>query len=156
MTSAAAPPARWREGWGAVLPAFATAKALTLVAVVLAVEHGTASVTWASLRDAFTHWDAISYLDIAGHGYPPRLDYHDAFMPGYPLLVKAASLLTRDLVSAGVLVSALAELAALLFIHELVSRERDGRAAKFAVWAVARFSPDGSANAGYGFDQCHY
>jgi hypothetical protein len=137
VTSAAVPPARWREGWGAVLPAFATAKAFTLVAVVLAVEHGTASVTWASLRDAFTHWDAISYLDIAGHGYPPRLDYHDAFLPGYPLLVKAASLLTRDLVSAGVLVSALAELAALLFIHELVSRERDGRAAKFAVWAVA-------------------
>jgi hypothetical protein len=89
------------------------------------------------MRDAFNHWDAVSYLDIAGHGYPSHLDYHDAFLPGYPLLLKGASLATHDLVLAGVLVSAVAELAALLVIHELVRRERDVAVARFAVWAVA-------------------
>jgi len=120
-----------------VLPAVVGAKALTLLAVVASIEHRTASLTWGSLTQAFTHWDAVSYIDIAGHGYPSQLDYRDAFLPGYPVLIRAASLVTRDLVPAGVLVSAVAELAALLFIHELVRRERDATVARFAVWAVA-------------------
>ncbi len=45
---------------------------------------------------------------------------------------------------AGILVSALAEVAALLFIHELVRRERNARVAGFAVWAVA-FAPSVSS-----------
>ncbi len=121
----------------AALPAYATAKVLTLVAVALAVVHHGGALTWTSLSQAFNHWDAVSYLDIAGQGYPSQLDYHDAFLPGYPLLFRAASVVTRDLVLAGVLVSALAELAALVFIHELVRRERDAGPARFAVWAVA-------------------
>ena len=62
--------------------------------------------------------------------------HHDAFLPGYPLLLKGASLATHDLVLAGILVSAVAELAALLVIHELVRRERDVAVARFAVWAA--------------------
>ena len=126
-------PRAWRD----TLPAFAVAKLLTLAAVFVSIEHSTGTWTWALIRNAFNHWDAVSYLDIAGHGYPTRLDYHDAFLPGYPLLLKAASLVTHDLVLAGVVVSAVAELAALLIIHELVRRERDVAVARFAVWAVA-------------------
>jgi len=121
----------------AVLPVYATAKVLTLVAVALAVVRHDGALTSTSLSQAFSHWDAVSHLDIAGHGYPSQLDYHDAFPSGYPLLIRAASVVTRDLVLAGVLVSALAELAALVFIHELVRHERDAGVARFAVWAVA-------------------
>ena len=74
-----------------VLAAFAAAKVVTLVAVVVSVAHHAGTVTWASLSAAFSHWDAVAYLDIAGHGYPGQLDYHDAFLPGYPLLVRAMS-----------------------------------------------------------------
>ena len=137
MSNPVAARARWRDGWRSVGPAFATAKVLTLVALVVSVERSHVPLTWASLRGALTHWDAVSYLDIAARGYPPRLDYHDAFLPGYPLLIKAGSLLTQDLVAAAVLVSALAELAALLFVRALVIRERDARSAHFAVWAIA-------------------
>ncbi len=110
------------------------------MAVALAVTRGTGGLTWTSLSQAFDHWDAVSYLDIAGHGYPAHLDYHDAFLPGYPLLIRAASVVTRDLVLAALLVSALAEVAALMAIHRLVRRERDDAAARFAVWATA-FAP---------------
>jgi Mannosyltransferase (PIG-V) len=120
-----------------VLPAFAAARVLTAVAMVASVTQRSGVVTWSQLRDAFVHWDAVSYLDIAGHAYPATLDYHDAFLPGYPLLVRAASVATGDLVVAGLLVSAVAELAALFVIHELVRRERDDRVAVFAVWAIA-------------------
>ncbi len=136
MTSLLAPEG-WRAAGRAVLPAFGVAKALTLLAMVASVEQRTGTLTWDLLRRAFTHWDAISYIQIAGHGYPAQLDYRDAFLPGYPLLIRAASLLTRDLALAGVVVSAAAELALLLLVHRLVRRERDAGAARFAVWAVA-------------------
>lgn len=137
MSDAGLAPARWRAALRDVLPAFGVAKVVTLVAVAVAVQHHAGSLTWASLSDAVRHWDAASYLDIAAHGYPGQLDYHDAFLPGYPLLIRAAAVVTRDLVVAGVLVSAVAEAAALLVIHELVRRERDATTARFAVWAVA-------------------
>jgi hypothetical protein len=120
-----------------VLPAFATAKLLTALAVVLSVERSAGSVTWASLSAAFSRWDAVSYLHIAGHGYPAHLDYLDAFLPGYPLLIRGVAWLTSSPVLAGVMVSTVAELGALLFLHELVRRERDDGAARFAVWALA-------------------
>ncbi len=127
----------WRSALRVVLPAFGVAKVVTVVAVVIAVQRQDGSVTWASMGDAFRHWDAVSYLDIAAHGYPAHLEYHDAFLPGYPLLVRAVSVLTRDLVLAGIMVSAIAEAAALMFIHQLVRRERGLAVARFAVWAVA-------------------
>src|SRR3979409_983968 len=126
-----------RDALRVVLPAFATAKVVTLVAVVVSIQHRTGTVTWPLLRDAFVHWDAISYLDIAGHGYPTHRDYHDAFLPGYPLLMRAVAVVAGDLVVAGLLVSAVAELVALWAIHGLVLRERDASVACFAVWAVA-------------------
>ncbi len=127
----------WRNAVAETLAAFGVAKVLTLVTVVVSVEHTTGSLTWASLSQAFNHWDAPSYLDIARNGYPAHLDYHDAFLPGYPLLMVLVSVVSRDLVLAGVLVSAAAEFAALVFIRELVLRERDARTARFAVWAIA-------------------
>ncbi len=137
MSEAGLSPASWREALRTVLPAFGVAKVVTLVAVAVSVQHNAGSLSLTSLGDAFRHWDAVSYLDIAAHGYAGQLDYHDAFLPGYPLLIRAVSVVTRDLLAAGLLVSAIAELAALLFIHELVRRERSAGVARFAVWAVA-------------------
>jgi hypothetical protein len=135
------------------MPAFATAKVVTLVAVAVSVVHSTGVLTWTSLSQAFDHWDAVSYLDIARHGYPAHLDYHDAFLPGYPLLIRGASVVTRNLVLAGLLVSALAEVAALMVIHALVRRERDDKAARFAVWAMA-FAPLGFFLTGLYTESC--
>ena len=126
-----------RAELGEVLPAYGTAKVLTLAAMLVAIATSSGSVTWRLLHDAFAHWDAISYLDIAGNGYPAVLDYHDAFLPGFPLLIKAVSLLTGDLVVAGIVVSAIAELAALVAVRQLVLHERDVAIARFAVWATA-------------------
>lgn len=126
-----------RDALLAVLPAFLAARALTLLAMLASIEHSAGTLSWSLLRAAFDHWDAVSYLDIAAGGYPAHLDYHDAFLPGYPLLVRGASLLTGDLVAAAVLISAVAELVALAAIFTMVRRERDAPAARFAVWAVA-------------------
>lgn len=126
-----------RNALRAVLPAFIAGHVLTVVAMVLSIEHSTGTLTWSLLGQAFTHWDAISYIDIAQHGYPARLDYHDAFLPGYPLLVAALASATVSTVAAGVVVSGVAELVALLAVRQLVLQERDAAAARFAVWALA-------------------
>jgi Mannosyltransferase (PIG-V) len=153
VIAAASPPEGWRGAWHVVLPAFGAAKVLTLAAVIVSATHHAGTLTWASLSAAFNHWDAVSYLDIAAHGYPTQLDYHDAFLPGYPLLLRAMSVVTHDLVLAGILVSAIAEVAALLFIHALVRRERDAGVARFAVWAVA-FAPLGLFLTGVYTESC--
>lgn len=126
-----------RPALRAVLPALVVGHLITLGAMVLSIEHSTGTVTWSLLAQAFSHWDAISYLDIAQHGYAAHLDYHDAFLPGYPLLIATVAHVTGGAVSAGVVVSAMAELVALLAVRELFLRERDSSAAQFAVWALA-------------------
>lgn len=120
-----------------VLPPFAVAKVLTVAAIPLSLQQATGTATWAQLGRAFQHWDAISYLGIAAHGYPAHLDYLDAFLPGYPLLIRGLTLVVADPVVAALLVSAAAELAALAAVAELVRAERDAVSARFAVWAVA-------------------
>ena len=131
-----------RDALRVAWPPFVVAKVATLLAMVVGIEQATGTISWRLLRDGFAHWDAISYLDIAAAGYPAHLDYHDAFLPGYPLLVRAASAVTSDRVVAAVVVSAIAELIALVAVVELVRAERDARTARFAAWAVA-FAPLG-------------
>lgn len=89
------------------------------------------------IHDHLVSWDAISYLSIASHGYPAQLDYRDAFLPGFPLVVRAVMLVTRDDVSASWVVNAVAETIALWYLGRLVLGERDQPAATFSVWLLA-------------------
>ena len=93
------------------------------------------------LRETLVHWDAISYLQIAQHGYPATLDlrteYLDAFLPGFPLLIAGVALIVRDDVLAAFVVTTAAEALGLWFLFRLVLAERDRGAAVFSVWLVA-------------------
>ena len=128
---------RVREALKVALPPFVAAKVLTLAAMLVGIEQATGTISWRLVRESFAHWDAISYLDIAARGYPAHADYHDAFLPGYPVLIRVLSVITTDAVAAGVVISALAELIVLVAVVELVRRERDAGTARFAVWATA-------------------
>jgi hypothetical protein len=83
-------------------------------------------------------WDSVWYLQIAQHGYQsPRVA---AFYPLYPLVMRAVSLLTGSLSSAGVLVSLCAMFAGLLIFRRLTALELGERAAATATELLA-FSP---------------
>lgn len=80
--------------------------------------------------DGWTRWDAGWYRHIATFGYvnePVGLagQRNLAFYPAYPLAMKLASLVGLEPLAAGILVSNLALLAALVLLHRMV-RERFG------------------------------
>lgn len=90
-----------------------------------------------ALRATIVRWDAVSYLQIAEHGYPAVLDYRDAFLPGYPLLIAGATIVFRDDVIAAWLVGLASETAGLWFLYRMVLAERDRGSARFCVWLTA-------------------
>jgi len=127
-----------RHAWRLVPGPLLLSRILWL-AVVVAVVRTSVPVQplLTGIRTSLLHWDAPHYIDIARAGYPPLLDYHDAFLPGYPLLIRAAALVTRDYVVAAWLVSFVSEAFALWYIARLVMAERDRDAAAFSVWLIA-------------------
>ncbi len=111
-----------------------------------------------AFHNTLTRWDTQAYLRIADHGYRPepeaqdkerfapilaergysaQLNADDAFLPAYPALTAVTGRITGDLLLGGLLVSLMAEIVALFYIHRLVDVERNGKAAHFAIWAVA-------------------
>ncbi len=126
------------SAWRLVLAPLLVSRLLWL-GVVLAVVLRTMGLTplLSGLRNSLQYWDARIYIDLATNGYPSYLEYHDAFLPGYPLLMRAVALLTRDYVVAGWVVSLAAEAVALWYIARLLIAERDRGAAAFSVWIIA-------------------
>jgi hypothetical protein len=132
------------EAWRRVAAPLLASRLLWLLIAALVVMRtmpGLPLVT--ALRNSLTYWDAHIYLDIAAHGYaaqpcsPVSCDYHDAFLPGLPLLIRGVTVLTRDDVSAAWLVSLVAEAFALWYVVRLVAAERDRGSASFSAWLVA-------------------
>ena len=125
--------------WGTALAAVAVSRLLWLgvFIAVLAIDFpGTPLLT--GIHDHLVSWDAVSYLSIAAHGYPAHLDYRDAFLPGFPLVVRAVMFVDarrRDRLVAGQ--RRRRDDRALVPRPPGARRARSGRAATFSVWLLA-------------------
>ncbi|MDQ3630599.1 MAG: hypothetical protein M3417_04850, partial [Actinomycetota bacterium] len=100
------------------------------------------TVPFGPLGDALVaptaRWDAVWYLTIAERGY--GLDAaRPAFFPLYPLLARAAGLLTGSALLGGILVSLVSFGAALYLLRRLTALELGGDAARATVWLTAAF-----------------
>jgi len=88
---------------------------------------------FAGTLDFWTCTDSRHYLDIARDWYlsegPKDRLVQLVFLPGYPLLVRAAALVTGDALHAGLLASALCFAAAGVVLYRLLRLEHDHRAA---------------------------
>ena len=122
----------------AALPPLITARVLWLgVALVVVAVSLTGTALLPGLRMTLVHWDAISFLQIADGGYPASVDYRDAFLPGFPLLIKGFALVFRDGVLSAWLANLVAEAVGLWYVARLILAERDRESAAFSVWLVA-------------------
>lgn len=66
--------------------------------------------------NAWANFDGVHYLNIAQYGYRQPGEY--AFFPFYPLLIKALTLVTKNYLLSGLLISQIALLAALFFLKK--------------------------------------
>jgi Mannosyltransferase (PIG-V) len=129
---------RGASSWGTAIAAVAISRLLWLgvFAAVLVVDFPHTPLL-TGLRDHLVAWDAVSYVSIAVHGYPLQLSYVDAFLPGFPLLVRGVMVITRDAITASWLVNAVAETVALWYLARLVLAERDQSSVTFSIWLLA-------------------
>lgn len=90
-----------------------------------------------TLIDVFgSRWDSSFYVDIARNGYTyqnvplPSV----AFFPLLPLLIRGVGFVVGDVLVAGLLVTNIALLAAMMVLYRLVDHEWGGAVADRAVW----------------------
>ncbi len=143
-----------RADLAAVGRPFLASRLLVLVAGALTMlVAGVGSAQWAmdpaDLTTSFGHvgnlllassvrWDSIYYLQIAQHGYR---NLHDVgFFPLYPLLIRGLSGVLGSFVLAGVTISLVAMLAALVLVRRIAALEFDERTADLTVRLLA-FGP---------------
>lgn len=135
----------WRWALPRVVAVFMVTRLLVLV-VAIAVEATQPGPPVDVLADerpllrSLTVWDGTYYLGIAEEGYHADPSYGPdyAFYPGYPLLVRAASVLTLgDGSVAAVLVGNLAYLLALVVLYALSVRHLRPERAILSLWFLS-------------------
>lgn len=158
LTPPAAPRAAWAsagESWLRTHPAvrialvYVLARLVTTAFLLLAASiagPGTRFGPDASLHDLTVGWDGQWYWYVAVHGYPTVLPLTDtglvaenqwAFMPLYPYLAQALSLVTGSWGSAAVVISLVAGYLSCLVLFRLLRHRLDDAA---ATWAVVFFA----------------
>ncbi len=141
--SRSARPRTWRRTNRLLPPlvVFLAAAILQLTVLQLMTRPGGPGV-----RERLLSWDAVWYIRIAADGYPAGWSFDAAhptgnelaFLPLFPMLVRAVHLLTSLTYDTSALVAALlGSAAAAVLVHELVHRLHGPRAALPAVALVA-------------------
>jgi hypothetical protein len=132
------------DGWRYPLVIGVLSRVFTFVVVgaigLARREDGTSVLD--ALLDPFGKWDGIWYQRIADYGYDPTVAHGNgvAFSPLYPLLVReTAEALSVTYLVAGILVSTVCFLLALVLLHRLIARRSGERIARTTVWLTAFF-----------------
>lgn len=81
---------------------------------------------------SFGNFDGVHYLGIAKDAY--SYQFTQAFFPLYPILIKIADLLVRNLVLTGLIISNICFAAALVIFYRLIKQTNDE---KTAFWSIS-------------------
>jgi hypothetical protein len=143
------------ESFGPPLAAFAVSRGLLLAVTWISLSAYVSQLDsgpWRAvpdniLLDMWDRWDSVYYRSIAiqGYVYGPSDPGNVAFFPGYPLLMALAGLLFQRPTMAGVVVSNLCFLLALLYFYRLCQHEWGDRPASrralyyLALWPTSFF-----------------
>ncbi len=143
------------SAWPFVLAAFASSRALFLVAGALAA----AFLPWArpagspleppGFLSYWAHWDGAWYSEIATKGYGVRDPASTAFFPLYPMLVRLGAALGGGPALWGVLISLVSTLFTLYFLYGIAEKLYDWRVARAATITFAFFPTAFFLNAVY-------
>jgi hypothetical protein len=116
------------------VPIIIIAELATIIIGQRAGQHFTASTN--PLLAVWGRWDAEHYIGIATSGYSGT---EPAFFPLYPLLIASLGVLTNNHLVAGLIISNVASLFALLYLYKLVEHEFNRHVAHRAIFYVSIF-----------------
>lgn len=100
-----------------------------------------------TLWNAWHRWDVGHFISIAQHGYDSPM--RTAFFPLYPLFIRYTAWFTHNYVTAGLIVSSLAQLVVFVTLYRLVEEDIDADHAHRAVLYLAIFPTAFFLLAGY-------
>lgn len=100
-----------------------------------------------TLWNQWHHWDTGYYLQIALHGYVNLQQM--AFFPLYPLLERAGMTLTGNPLTAGLIISNIAELILFVALYRQIEEDFDGERAYYSILYLAIFPTAFFFNAAY-------
>lgn len=142
----------WREAWGGLWTSRLVVWAAGLLGVLwLGRVAGTRQYDAAGLTTPFSpfgdllvapaaRWDSVWYLTIAQNGYgDAHAHAQAAFYPLYPLLMRVVGWVVGGPLLAGIVVSLVCFLGALVLLHRLAALELGPRDARGTVLLVAFF-----------------
>jgi len=142
----------WRETWGAVWTSRLVVWAAGLLGVLwLGRAAGTRQFDAAALTTPFSpfgdllvapaaRWDSVWYLTIATDGYGDAHSHAQAaFYPLYPLLMRGVGWVVGSPLVAGIVVSLVCFVGALVLLYRLAELELGARDARATVLLVAFF-----------------
>jgi hypothetical protein len=142
----------WREAWGALVTSRLVVWGAGLLGLLwLGRAAGTQQYDAAGLTTPYggfgdllvapaTRWDSVWYLTIAKDGYGDAHSHAQAaFYPLYPLLMRIVGWVVGSPLLAGILISLVCFLGALVLLHRLVELELGTRDARGTVLLVAFF-----------------
>ena len=113
-----------------VLMMFAASRALWLIILQIVISaNGLAPLSLDSLPGYLNKWDAVNYTRIAqywygfdNHGIPDCVpEYTIAFLPGYPVMIRALNCLVGDDVLSGMILSNVMALGSGVLLYAMVS-----------------------------------
>ncbi|PYI75101.1 MAG: hypothetical protein DMF04_11190 [Verrucomicrobia bacterium] len=145
--------ARWRRGWlsrlllqlRAVRYPIALSLCTTIitfafgVCAVLAFHKTVSQESWLAI---WQRWDALSFVDLAQHGYPHGVNkrkYLIVWLPVYPIAIRITRLFIPNWPAAAVVLSNVCCAAALSYLFLLARMEYNTRLARRAVLFCAIF-----------------
>ena len=99
----------------------------------------------------WNRWDALHYLGIARQGYMSTGEHSIwiVFFPLYPGLVRLSAIILRDFLFSAFLVSALASVAAAVFLRRLAALDEEETIARGAVFFLCIFPTSYFLHIGY-------
>ncbi len=123
---------KWHAAFKGILPVyiaihvgiFATSSLAFLFTVP---DFSTTAQPIATLWQQWHYWDSSNFTHIALHGYYQLI--LTAFFPLYPLLERVFMLITQDPLTAGLIISNVAELAMFVALYRLVEEDFNGERA---------------------------
>jgi Gpi18-like mannosyltransferase len=120
----------WWKAALAVLPTFLVTRVIFLLLTYFGVvlftvpNYSIHALSPIDFLYSWSHWDVHRYATIASRGYvTPE---YSAFFPLFPLLEQVVSLVTRNVIVAGMLISNIAFLGTLIVLYRFVEVEFDG------------------------------